>query len=91
MPNPNNPDEAECRRCFDTGELPGTYRPCPWCIPITNPSKERPVSSQNYKETRDVRDNARCEETVVKDGQRGFCDRILINGSCDRPSDHEED
>lgn len=31
MPNPNNPDEAECPVCYDTGYLPGTYRPCPNC------------------------------------------------------------
>lgn len=28
MPNPNNPDEAECRRCHDSGTVPGTYNLC---------------------------------------------------------------
>ena len=28
MPDPTNPDEAECRYCFDTGIVPGTYDVC---------------------------------------------------------------
>lgn len=28
MPNPNNPDEAECQTCFDSGYVPGTNRLC---------------------------------------------------------------
>lgn len=37
MPNPNDPDEAECKYCHDSGELPGTYQPCHHCrgVPIT--------------------------------------------------------
>lgn len=51
------------------------------------------MSSQDYKETQAVRLRQRCEETVVRDGQRGFCDRPVVDaatGLCDRPSDHEE-
>lgn len=29
MPNPDNPDEFECRRCNDTGYVVGTYNLCP--------------------------------------------------------------
>lgn len=45
MPNPNDPDEAQCQRCYDSGVVPGTDRPCS-CrgIPITNPPKERSVN-----------------------------------------------
>lgn len=28
MPNPENPDEAECRVCFDSGVVPFTNRLC---------------------------------------------------------------
>lgn len=28
MPNPNDPEQAECRRCHDTGIVPGTDRLC---------------------------------------------------------------
>lgn len=31
MPNPDNPDEAECRYCHDSGVTPGTYNPCRKC------------------------------------------------------------
>ena len=49
------------------------------------------MGSQDYNERRDVRDRARCEATVVRDGQPGFCDRpVDERGYCDRPSDHEE-
>jgi len=30
VPNPFDPNEAECKRCFDTGFAPGSYDPC-WC------------------------------------------------------------
>lgn len=28
MPNPNDPEQAECQRCYDSGFIPGTYRLC---------------------------------------------------------------
>lgn len=36
MPNPNEPEEAECQRCHDTGTIPGSYRPCP-CLGRLSP------------------------------------------------------
>lgn len=31
MPNPNNPDEHECKGCHDTG-YDGADNPCRWCV-----------------------------------------------------------
>lgn len=44
MPNPEDPNEAECRWCYDTGVLPRTYRLCPHCTGMTGdlPQKVEP-------------------------------------------------
>lgn len=34
MPNPNDPDQAECQVCFDQGSPPGSYAPCSNCRPV---------------------------------------------------------
>lgn len=50
------------------------------------------MSSQNYKENQAVRELQRCEATVVRDGQEGFCDRPLDErGQCLYARDHKED
>jgi hypothetical protein len=37
MPNPNDPEQAECRRCYDTGHPPGSDRLCQ-CVSGGEPS-----------------------------------------------------
>lgn len=42
MPNPDDPNEAECQRCFDSGLIPGSYYPCV-CTGLPDPRVKPPV------------------------------------------------
>lgn len=59
MPNPENPDEAECRACFDMGTIPGTYKPCTHC--------SRPQRQEDKHP-----DLVRIEERIAKAVERGY-------------------
>lgn len=60
MANPENPDEAECKVCFDSGTIPGTYKRCHYCLgdpirtlgPDTTP-RVFPSPKTETKETQD--------------------------------------
>lgn len=49
MPNPDDPTEAECRWCYDTGVIPGSDKPCTHCVaPPPSPATRQMLRNTIY-------------------------------------------